>query len=88
MKAIQKCNFTEFEPLCQKLWVFMSNLPKTTHQIWSCHVILASTSENFYFSTNSVSNFREHYQIWGKFAQEQKVTGKKQIGNRLFIYAM
>ena len=28
MRAIQKCNFIEFEPLCQKLWDFMSNLPK------------------------------------------------------------
>ena len=27
-RAIQKCNFFEFEPLCQKLWAFMSNLPK------------------------------------------------------------
>ena len=28
MRAIQKYNFIEFEPLCQKLWAFMSNLPK------------------------------------------------------------
>ena len=45
---------------------------KTTHQIWSCHVILASNSEHFYFSLNSVLNFRKSYQIWGKLAQEQK----------------
>ena len=45
---------------------------KTTHQIWSCHVILASNSENFYFSLNSVLNFSKSYQIWGKLAQEQK----------------
>ena len=44
----------------------------TTHQIWSCHVTLASNSENFYFSPNSVLNFRKHYQIWGKLAQEQR----------------
>ena len=24
-------------------------------------------------------NFRKSYQIWGKLAQEQKVTGKQQI---------
>ena len=47
---------------------------KTTHQIWSCHVTLASNSENFSFSLNSVLNFRHSYQIWGKLAQEQKVT--------------
>ena len=52
---------------------------KTTHQIWSCHVTLASNSENFYFSPNSVLNFRRSYQIWGKLAHEQKVTDKKQI---------
>ena len=54
---------------------------KTTHQIWSCHVTLASNSENFYFWPNSVSNFRKSYQIWGKLAQEQKkLQAKKQIG--------
>ena len=44
----------------------------TTHQIWSCHVTLASNSENFYFLPNSILNFRKSYQIWGKLAQEQK----------------
>ena len=53
---------------------------KSTHQIWSFHVTLASISENFYFSPNSVLHFRETYQVWGKLAQEQKVTGKKPIG--------
>ena len=45
---------------------------KTTHQIWSCHVSLASNFENCYFSPHSVLNFRESYQIWGKLAEEQK----------------
>ena len=45
---------------------------KTTHQIWSCHVTLASNSKNFYFSPDSVLNFRKSYQIWGRLAQEQK----------------
>ena len=31
---------------------------KTTHQIWSCHMTLASNSENFHFSPNSVLNFK------------------------------
>ena len=53
---------------------------KTTHQIWSCHVTLASNSENFYFSPNSVSDFRKSYQIWGSWLKNKKVTGKKQIG--------
>ena len=44
----------------------------TTHQIWSCHVTMASNFENFYFSPNSILNFRKSYQIWGKLAQEQK----------------
>ena len=52
----------------------------TTHQIWSCHVTLASYFENVYFSPNSVLNFGKSYQVWGKLAQEQKVTGNKQIG--------
>ena len=44
-------------------------------------VTLAANFENFYFSPNSILTFRnvqESYQIWGKLAQEQKVTGKKQ----------
>ena len=53
---------------------------KSTHQMWSCHVTLASNSKNFYFSPNSVLNFRGSYQVWGKFAQEQKVTGKNKLG--------
>ena len=53
---------------------------KTTHQIWSCHVTLASNSKNFYFSPNSVLNVRESYQFWGNWLKNKKVTGKKQIG--------
>ena len=44
----------------------------TTYQIWSCHVTLASNTENVYFSPNFIINFRKSYQIWGKLAQEQK----------------
>ena len=29
MRATQNIIFIEFEPLCQKLWEFMSNLPNT-----------------------------------------------------------
>ena len=52
----------------------------STHQIWSCHVTLASNSENFYFSPNFVLNFRKIYQIWRKLAQNKKVTGKNKLG--------
>ena len=54
---------------------------KTTYQIWSCHVTLTSNSENFYFSPNSILNFRESYQIWGKLAQEQKLQAKNKLGS-------
>ena len=53
---------------------------KTTHQIWSCHVTLASNSENFYFLPDSILNFRKSYQTWGNWLKNKKVTGKKQIG--------
>ena len=56
-----------------------------TQLIWSCHVTLASNSKHFYFLPNSILNFRKSYQIWGKLAQEQKVTCKKQIGGGLNI---
>ena len=41
MRAIQNVLFIEFEPLCQKLWAFMSNFAffmMPAPQIWSCHV--------------------------------------------------
>ena len=50
---------------------------KTTHQIWSCHVALASNSENFYFSPDFVLNFRKRYQIWVNWPKNKKVTSKK-----------
>ena len=49
---------------------------KTTHQIWSRHVILFSNSENFYLLPNSMSNFRKSYQIWVKLAQEGQAENK------------
>ena len=52
---------------------------KTTHQIWSCHLTLASNSKKISLLPNSVLNFRKSYQIWRKLAEEQKVTGLKQI---------
>ena len=52
---------------------------KTTHQIWSYQVTLASCSKKFYFSPDSVLNFRKTYQSWGKLAQEQKSYRQKQI---------
>ena len=39
---------------------------------------LATNIEIFYFSPNSILNFRKIYQIWWKLAQEQNVTGKQQ----------
>ena len=56
------------------------NFTKNTHQIWSCHVGLASNFENFYFLPNSLLNFGKSYQIWGKLAEEQKRYKQKQIG--------
>ena len=43
--------FIEFEPLCQKLWVFCQILALFTmpaHQIWSCHVTQDANLENFF----------------------------------------
>ena len=50
---------------------------RVTHQIWSCHVTRASNSEKFYFSPDSILNFRKS---WGNWLKNKKVTGKKQIG--------
>ena len=53
---------------------------KTIYQLWSCHVTLASNSENFYFLSNSILKFRKSCQVWEILVQEKKVTGKKRIG--------
>ena len=59
MRAIQRCNFIEFEPLCQNLRAFMSNLPKPLTR-YGHDVTLVSNSENFYFLPNSILNFRKN----------------------------
>ena len=56
------------------------NFTKITHRVWSCHVTLASNFKNYYFLPNSVLNFSKSYQIWRKWAQEQKCYKQKQIG--------
>ena len=53
---------------------------KTSHQIWSYQVILASNSENFYFSPNSVLNFRKSYQIWEIGSRTKKLQAKNELG--------
>ena len=53
---------------------------KTTHQIWSCHVTLASNSENFYFSPNSILNLGKVAKFRENLLKNKKVTGKKQNG--------
>ena len=53
---------------------------KTTHQLWPCHVILASNSENFYFSPNSELNLGKVTKSGGNRLKNKNVTGKKEIG--------
>ena len=52
--------------------IYVKLFTMTTHQIWSCHVTLDTNVEIFYFSPNSILNFRKCYQIWEKLAKEQK----------------
>ena len=56
------------------------NFTKTTHQIWSCQVTLASNVKNFYFLPSSVLNFRQVTNFGGNWPKNKKVTNKKQIG--------
>ena len=53
---------------------------KTTHQIWSCHVTLASNSRNFYFSPNSVLNFRNVTKFGGNWLKNKKLQAKHKLG--------
>ena len=52
---------------------------KTTHQIWSCHVTLASNSENFYFSPNSILNFRKVTKFGGNWLKNKKLQAKNKL---------
>ena len=52
----------------------------TTHQIWSCHVTLASNSENFYFLSDSVLNFRQGTKFGRNWLNKKDVTGKNKLG--------
>ena len=53
---------------------------KTTHQIWPCHVTLASNSENFYFSPNSILNFRKVTKFGGNWLKDKKLQAKTNWG--------
>ena len=63
MRAIQKnVIFIEFEPLCQKLWAFMSSFTMT----------LATNFEKFYFSPNSILNFRKSTKFGGNWLKKER----------------
>ena len=79
-ESYSKCSFYWIWATVSKVMGVYVKFTKTTEQIWSCHVTLASNSENFYFSPNFILNFRKSYQIWGKLAQAQKSYRQKQIG--------
>ena len=53
---------------------------KTTHLIWSCHVTLASNSENFYFSPNSVLHFRKVTKFGEIVSRTKKLQAKNKLG--------
>ena len=58
--------FTEYEPLCQRLWAFCQILAffmMPAHQIWSCHVIQEAKFEHFLFCSNSTFNIRKSHKI-------------------------
>ena len=63
--------FFKFEPLCLKLWAFISNLQ------WNSPNMAMSRNpgckfQKFLFFPSSILNFRKRYEIWGKLAQEPK----------------
>ena len=69
MRAIQKLTFIEFDPLCKKLWTFISNFGifmMPALQIWPCHVTQEANFEKILFFPNSA--FRKSYKISGRKA--------------------
>ena len=67
MRVIQNVLLIEFEPLCQKLWAFLSNFgiffTIPAHQIWSYHVTQEANFENFSAFPNSTFNIRKSHKI-------------------------
>ena len=49
------------------------NFTKTTHQIWPCHVTLASNFKNFYFLPNSVLKCRKVTKFGGNWPKNKKL---------------
>ena len=49
---------------------------KITHQIWSCHVTLASNSEDFYLSADSVLNFGKVTKFGVNWLKDKKLQAK------------
>ena len=72
-KAIPKCNFYWFWATVSKGMGIYVKFTKTTHQIWSCHMTLVSNSENFYFFSNSVLNFKKVTKIGGNWLKNKKL---------------
>ena len=72
MRAIQKCNFYWIWATVSKVMTIYVKFTMTTHQIWSCHVTVPPNSENFYFSPNSILDFRKSNQIWGEISSRTK----------------
>ena len=79
MRAIQKCNFHWIWATVSKVLGIFVKFNITTNEIWSCHVTLASNSENFYLSPNSILNFKKVTKFGGNWLKNKNVTGKKQI---------
>ena len=78
MRAIQTMQFLLNLSHCVKSYAHLCQIYQTTHQIWSCHVILTSNSEKFYFSPNTVLNFGKSYQT--KSSRTKKLQAKNKLG--------
>ena len=61
-----------YEHLCQ---IYQNHSP---NMVISCD--LASNSENFYFSSNYVLNFRKSYQFGGNWLKNKKLQAKNKLG--------
>ena len=73
MRAIKNTIFIELETLLKVMGIYV-NFTKTTHQIFSCNMTLASNFENFYLLPDSVLNFRKTKQ------KTKKLQAKNQFG--------
>ena len=69
-----------------KVMGIYAKFTKTAHQIWSCHVTLASNSENFYFLPDSVLILGKVTNVGVNWLKNKKLQANNKLGGVLLLH--